>query len=62
MRPFARVSHEPKIQLVYLNQLNPQERRRRFMKINCHVDDSIDEEHANIWIRQKTSAITSFNN
>lgn len=27
------------------------------MKINCHVDDSINEEHADIWIRQMTPAI-----
>lgn len=27
------------------------------MKINCHVDASIDEEHADIWIRQMTPTI-----
>lgn len=27
------------------------------MKINCHIDDSLDEEHAEIWIRQMTPEI-----
>lgn len=27
------------------------------MKINCHIDDSIKEEHADIWIKKMTPAI-----
>lgn len=27
------------------------------MKINCHIDDSLEEEHADIWIKQMTPSI-----
>lgn len=32
------------------------------MKINCHVDNSLDEEHAEIWVRKITPGLNNLLN